>query len=326
MYAQVKSRLLEVFRGADEGSTARALLTPHSLQRPEGERHFLLARPSTPATARRPIVIVIHGAGASARQVLGMAFPPSPLSVWLEIAERDGLLVLAPDAGKGGWSDAMNRAARASAKNDVAFIGAMLDQAIAEHGGDPERVYVIGVSRGGFMAYRVALELGERLAAFSALLASMPRPGNFTLPQARLSALILGCTGDRLMPYHGGKRFGSPVDPVSSIEDSARIWREHAGLPDQPAVHAIARSDGRSGSRATRYLWGDAPERVQVGLIKVDNAGHAEPSRRKRYPRLIGWLVGAQNTDFEVAEAAWEFFAPKRRSSASRVTTSKTAA
>lgn len=49
------------------------------------------------------------------------------------------------------------------------------------------------------------------------------------------------------------------------------------------------------------------------GLYRIDGAGHAEPSRLKRYPRFINWLTGAQNAELEVAEAAWNFFREERR-------------
>jgi polyhydroxybutyrate depolymerase len=313
MHTQFKSRLKDVFQGASEAGTRPADVVEHSLLRPEGERRYLVAAPSQATFGRRPLVLVLHGGGASAWQVLGMAFPPSPLSVWLDIAEREGLVVIAPDAGKGGWSAWQSSATRSARKDDVAFIGALIDHAIANYRVDPDRVHVIGVSMGGFMACRLALEMPERLAAFSAVLASMPFSGHAPMPQRPLSALIFGCTGDRLVPYRGGRFFYMPLPPVHGIEDSVRMWREHNALPDTPSVHALARSPaGRT--HATRFLWGDAADRVQVGLYKIEGAGHAEPSRRKRYPQWINWLVGSQNTDFEVAEAAWEFFKHKRAS------------
>src|SRR5207237_10586843 len=107
-----------------------------------------------------------------------------------------------------------------------------------------------------------------------------------------------------------------PLAPVNSIEDSVRMWCEHNALPAAPTVQALPSRDPARRTHATRYLWGEAPDRVQVGLYKIEGAGHAEPSRRKRYPAFINWLVGPQNLDFEVAEAAWEFFRHKRRSMA----------
>jgi polyhydroxybutyrate depolymerase len=294
----------------------RAATAPFTLDRPEGRRHYLLAQPARPSAGKRPLVIILHGAGASAKQVLGMAFPPSPLSVWIEIAEREQLVVIAADAGKGGWSDCFADAARVAKKDDVAFIAAIIDDAVARHGADPDRVHLIGVSRGGLLAYRAAAEIPHKLAAFSAVLACMPPPGRAAPPTAPLPALIVGATGDPFMPYQGGKFFYTLgfMDPVSSIEDSARTWRELAGLPDTPEVVEIAPGAHPNRTRATRFMWGDAADGMQVGLYRITHGGHAEPSALKRYPAFINRLVGPQNGDFEVAEAAWDFFRDKRAS------------
>ncbi|MCC2954688.1 alpha/beta fold hydrolase [Massilia sp. IC2-477] len=297
------------------GGTGPALVpTAATLARPEGARRYLVATPAGRSPAGRPLVLVLHGAGASAQQVLGQAHPPSPLSVFLEIAARDGLVVIAPDAGKGGWSDCFASSARVARKDDVGFIAALIDHAIAHHDVDPGRVYLIGVSRGGWMAYRAAVEIPQRLAAFSVVLAGMPLPGRSPAPGMPLPALVFGCTADPLIPYHGGKHWYAPwfIEPVRGIKDSVHAWRELAGLPDTPEVVRLAASDPRGRTSVTRYLWGGAPGGMQVGLYRIDGAGHAEPSRLKRYPRFINWLTGLQNADLEVAEAAWAFFRDKR--------------
>jgi polyhydroxybutyrate depolymerase len=291
-------------------------LMPHpaTLDRPEGARRYLVAAPPVTKPGGRALVVVLHGAGASAEQVLGQAFPPSPLSVWLEIAAREELVVVAPDAGKGGWSDCFASDARVARKDDVGFIAALIDHALAHHDVDPGRVYLIGVSRGGWMAYRAAVEIPQRLAAFSVVLAGMPPPGRSPMPTVALSALVFGCTADPLIRYRGGKHWYAPwfIEPVRGIEDSVQVWRELAGLPDTPEVLRLAASDPRGRTGVTRFMWGQAPGGMQVGLYRIDGAGHAEPSRLKRYPRFINWLTGLQNADLEVAEAAWEFFRAKR--------------
>jgi polyhydroxybutyrate depolymerase len=288
------------------------------LDRPEGTRRYLVAAPpgatSAATSGGLALVVVLHGAGASADQVLGLAFPPSPLSLWLDIAAREQLVVIAPDAGRGGWSDCFASAARVARKDDVGFIDALIGHAIANHDVDPERVYLIGVSRGGWMAYAVAIERPHRLAAFSVVLAGMPPPGRGKAPTTPLPALIFGCTADPLIYYHGGKPWYALgfAEPVRGIEASVHAWRELAGLPDTPEVMRLATSDPRARTSVTRFMWGQAPDGPQVGLYRIDGAGHAEPSRLKRYPRFINWLTGLQNADLEVAEAAWDFFREKR--------------
>lgn len=102
------------------------------------------------------------------------------------------------------------------------------------------------------------------------------------------------------------------MPPVRGIEDSVHAWRELAGLPDRPDIMRLPETDPRGRTGVTRLMWGDAPDRLQVGLYRIEGAGHAEPSRLKRYPRFINWLTGLQNGDLEVAEAAWAFFREKR--------------
>lgn len=296
-------------------STAPGLVpVPATIDRPEGPRRYLLAAPPGKTPGGRALVVVLHGAGASAQQVMGLAFPPSPLSVWLDIAAREELVVIAPDAGKRGWSDCFASPERVARQDDVGFIDALVNLAIAGHGVDPARVYLIGVSRGGWMAYAVAGALAHRLAAFSVVLAGMPRPERVAEPATPLPALFYGCTADPLIRYHGGKpwyafRF---AEPVRGIEASAHAWRRLAGLPDTPQVMRLPSSDPRVRTSVTRFLWGEDPAGMQVGLYRIEGAGHAEPSRLKRYPRWINWLTGLQNGDLEVAEAAWEFFRTKR--------------
>jgi polyhydroxybutyrate depolymerase len=287
---------------------------PAVLERPEGPRRYLIAKGEGARPGQRPLVLVLHGGGASAAQVMGLAFPPSPLSVFLEIAARDDLVVIAPDAGKGPWSDCFASAKQLARKDDVGFIGALIDHAVAVHDADPARVYLIGVSRGGWMAYRVAAELPHKLAAFSAVLAAMPPPGHLVTPSVPLPALIFGGTADPLIRYQGGRHWYAPpaLPPARGIEATAHFWRELAGLPDTPQMTTIPRSDPRDRTRVTRFLWGGRADGMQVGLYRIDGAGHAEPSRLKRYPGFLDYLPGRQNGDLEVAEAAWEFFREKR--------------
>lgn len=313
-YAGIKAIVSATLRGASGSAGPGLVPMSATLDRPEGARRYLVAAPPGPTPGGRALVVVLHGAGASADQVLGQAFPPSPLSLWLEIAAREQLVVIAPDAGKGGWTDCFASKARVARKDDVGFVDALIEHAIATYHVAPDRVYLIGVSRGGWLAYAVATEIPHKLAAFSVVLAGMPPPGRGKSPGTALSALIFGCTADPLIYYHGGKPWYALgfAEPVRSIEDTVHAWRKLAGLPDAPHVARLAASDVRCRTSVTRYLWGQAQDGLQVGLYRIDGAGHAEPSRLKRYPRFINWLTGLQNADLEVAEAAWDFFREKQ--------------
>lgn len=55
----------------------------------------------------------------------------------------------------------------------------MLDKLITEIDVDRGRVFAISVSRGGHMAFRLALEAPSRFRAVAAVAANVPTPENF---------------------------------------------------------------------------------------------------------------------------------------------------
>ena len=241
MLGCIRAGLKAAFPGSSVDTSACAQATQETLLRPDGLRRYLLARSSRRSSGRRPLVIVVHGAGASAEQVMGKAFPPSPLSVWLEIAEREDVVVIAPDAGAGGWSDCFASAQKVAKKDDVAFIAALIDKAVVEYDVDAGRVYLIGVSRGGLLTYRAAVEIPHKLAAFSTVLACMPPQHAARMPTVALPALIMGCTADPLMPYRGGKFFYvlGFLDPVSGIAKQQQALSLFHQQADRPAERRL---------------------------------------------------------------------------------------
>jgi polyhydroxybutyrate depolymerase len=304
------------FYGSDRKDAPTAPVVKIDMPRPDGLRHYLKAAPIQSPAGKRALVIVLHGSGASAAQVLGMAFPPSPLSVWLEIAARENLVIVAPEGtkrrGERAWNDGFAAIASNPKVDDVGFISAIIDRSIADDDVDPERIYVIGVSKGGMMAYRLAAELGPRLAAFSAVLAGMPVHAAYPMPAAPLSALIVAGTADPFIPYAGGK-FPYTLwfmAPMLGIEASAAVWRELAGLGEVPDIAPVDAGE-RGPTRAIRYTWGGNSSAHQIRLVKIVGGGHAEPSRTKRYPGVLKHFPGLQSADLEIAEEAWSFFREK---------------
>lgn len=288
------------------------------LDRPEGPRRVLLAEPAADASGLHPLVIVLHGHGGSARQVLGRGLGASPLSLWLEHVDHDGLIVAAPDGSRGaasarGWNDCRRDARTRPPVDDVGLIGAIIDLAIAAHHADPARVYLIGMSNGGMMTLRAAIELGPRIAAFATLGASMAADSLCPAPTHALPALIIAGTADPLVPYGGGPVGHGDRGSVIGVEASAAVWRRLAGLPETPtAAEPLAHRDPADATRATRTVWGADPRGLQIELLRIDGGGHVEPSLRERVGRLWHHVVGLQNADVETVDEAWAFFRDKR--------------
>ena len=297
-----------------------ALITSVDLPRPGGARHYLMATPENLTAGKHPLVLLFHGHMGSAAMILGAKSNASALSAWRDIADREQVLVIAPDGVKGnddhtGWNDCRADAKSSPHSDDTGLVNAIIDKAIAEYDADPSRVYVMGTSNGAGMVLRLASDIGPRLAGFAAIAMSGAANSACPAPSVPLSALFIAGTSDKVAPYAGGKVHILPWDErgsVTGVEQSVALWRALDKLPATAVTSHVPHRSDDDPTRAIRYVWGADPHKLQVALLKIDNGGHAEPSMTRRFGWLFSKLLGAQNGDVEVAEEAWEFFKDKR--------------
>jgi polyhydroxybutyrate depolymerase len=239
---------------------------------------------------------------------------------WSSLAARENVLLLAPDGvkasdGKSAWNDCRSDATTNPRTDDVGFIAALIDTAIAQFDADPERVYVFGGSNGGGMAYRAAIELGPRIAAVGVQSGLMPAQSACPAPSRPLSMFIAHGTADEIVPYAGGKVGGWFLHGRGAsigAEQSAAIWRKLANLPETPAVYRFPHLRPDDRTSATRYIWGADAAGIQVEFLRIDGGGHVEAAKEGELPWLARKLVGDMNHDLDTAEEAWSFFKTKR--------------
>jgi len=142
------------------GSAGAATIADAMLARPEGERHYLLANAEAAMREPRPLVILLHGHGGTAAQLLGRQRSAAPLAVWLTVAEREGLVVAAPDGLKGGdgqpgWNDCRANAGNNPGSDDVAFIAELISDRTKP------QVALLRIDGGGHVEPSIAQRLGR---------------------------------------------------------------------------------------------------------------------------------------------------------------------
>jgi polyhydroxybutyrate depolymerase len=303
------------------GAGAATSVSDHELSRPEGARHYLLAQPAPDAGASLPLVILLHGHGASAAWMVGReSFAGYTTQDWMRLAGREKILLIAPQGvkgsdGKAAWNDCRADATTNAETDDVGFIAALIDKAVAEHRADPRRIYVFGTSNGGAMAYRLGIELGPRLAAIGVQSALMPARSKCQPPAHPLPVFITHGTADKIAPYAGGDVAHSALRGRGtglSVDESAAIWRRLARLPETATLYRYPHAELSKGTSATRYLWGSDPAQLQVALLRIEGGGHTHSSTSETLPWLLGKLLGEVNHDVDTSDAAWEFFRDKR--------------
>jgi len=151
---------------------------PQRIEAAGEQREYLLVTPQAKTSARRPLVLVLHGHLGTAANALGAGRAPSPLSAWLDVAERESVLVAALQGLEGsdnrtGWHDCRSDADDNPKVDDVAFASQVAKQLVEDGRADAKRIYVMGMSNGAIMTLRLALEMQPAPAAVAAVAGTM---------------------------------------------------------------------------------------------------------------------------------------------------------
>ncbi|MCD2174462.1 alpha/beta hydrolase family esterase [Rhizobium sp. C4] len=197
------------------------------------EREYLLLDDSR-GKGPVPLLIVLHGGGGGPRTIVPR---------WEAQARAAGIVIAAPkgigrNARSGTWN-AGGCCGEASAQgvDDVAFVAAVIDDATKRTAIDPKRIYVTGFSNGGMLTHRVAIALGNRIAA--AAVVSGALFGNEAAPRAPVPMLIIHGEQDPVVGFNGGvsgTRFVARAQalPFQSVRYAVDFWRKANGC-GQPA-------------------------------------------------------------------------------------------
>lgn len=260
--------------------------------------------------AGAPLVLVMHGSGQNGAEIrveTGYAFE--------RLADERGFAVVYPDSYSFDWNDCSkvgDFSVQGREVDDVSFLRGLADKLVADNGIDPKRVFATGVSAGGFMALRLALEAPSQFRAVAAVSANVPRPENFKCKPvgAGTSVMIMNGTKDPLVPFDGGEvnllglffKGGN----VHSARQSAQYFVDLNRLTGAPAaVHGSA----LAGAGVEQLLWRGGGK-AEVELVAISGGGHGLPQPWFRRARLLGPSPMAPNG----AVIIWDFFARQRGS------------
>lgn len=165
-----------------------------------------------------PLVIVMHGG-------FGNALSAENISKFSIKADTENFIVVYPEGVKGGVLNASSWNAGSCCGyasnndiNDVGFIDSLLNTLVTQFAIDTTRIYASGMSNGGFMAYRLACELSDRIAAIAPVASSM----NLTscTPNRPVPIIHFHSYIDSNVPYLGGvgdgfsNHYNPPQDSV----------------------------------------------------------------------------------------------------------------
>ncbi|MCA9489206.1 MAG: alpha/beta fold hydrolase, partial [Myxococcales bacterium] len=173
--------------------------------------------------------------------------------------------------------------------DDVAYLTGLLDELEASMPIDPERIVVVGHSNGGFMAWRLACEIPERLAGIASLAGATWLDAADCREEAPLSALQMHGTVDDTILYDGFPGFYPSAE--TSIGRAASL----AGCDPEPVSAGLRDDDAAvAGEETERLVFEGCSEDVQ--LWRMEGSGHIPLPTPSWQQDLLAWLLGARRS------------------------------
>ncbi|HEY2745742.1 MAG TPA: hypothetical protein VGL86_14000 [Polyangia bacterium] len=175
--------------------------------------------------------------------------------------------------------------------DDVAFIDHVLDAAIAR-GADPKRIYLVGMSNGGFFAHRLACDRAPRIAAIVDDAGSGWDDASRCKATQPVSVLEIRGDADEAVPYDGGmtrSHLPKSGKMVAARTDVAR-WAERDHCTPAPETAGNIDFDSAIAGAETAVERWSCPHNA-VELWTVHGGRHMPDTNADVGERIWKWLA-----------------------------------
>jgi polyhydroxybutyrate depolymerase len=249
------------------GAPSMVRARPYGLYVPPGYRPGIVA----------PLVIALHGLGSRGAEL-------ADLFALQSLADGRGVLYAFPDGTLDGRTRFWNATDgccdfAGTGVDDVGYLRAIVDDVGARYSIDPRRVYVIGLSNGGYMAHRVACDMADRVAAIVSVAGANWKDPERCHPSEPVAVLEVHSDADEVVLY-GGKEFtwARKLHVVPSVHETVATWAKRDGCSGPLAPFGVPVDWDRAvpGAETSMERYGACPPGIDVELWTV-HGGHHVP-------------------------------------------------
>ncbi|MEO8589485.1 MAG: PHB depolymerase family esterase [Flavobacteriales bacterium] len=232
------------------------------------ERTYTVRLPSAyDGVTPLPLVIAMHGGFGSGLQL-------EQQSLLTVKGEEAGFIVVYPDgvasplgirSWNAGWCCGYSST---NSIDDVGFIDSLLDTLENELAIDTLRIYATGMSNGGFLSYRLACELSDRIAAIAPVAASMSMTD--CAPARSMPVIAFHSYLDESVPYLGGIGTGISAHYNPPLDSVQNAFASHAAC-------AVLNDTLQDDVEMTVISWHECDCAQEVLTYMTHDGGHSWP-------------------------------------------------
>ena len=259
------------------------------------------------AKASVPLVIALHGG-------LGTSSQFEANSGLDGLAESNKFIAVYPD-GIGNQQDGTGYQtwnggyccgpAATQGVDDITFIRMLILEVRKSLAIDGSRIYAMGHSNGGILAYRLACELSDLFVAIGVQAGSNVVSG--CSPASPVSVFHLHGTSDTNVPIDGGKGSGVSAAVFVSARSSVDTMAKANGCSDTSPKTLVT-----SNSDVTALSWIRCQSNTEVRLMTVRGATHAWMGHTSQSASAAAY-VGVPYANLDATRAILSFLLSKTR-------------
>jgi polyhydroxybutyrate depolymerase len=244
-----------------------------------GDRPAELKTPEMLTEGKKyPLVVVLHGFGAN-------GFVQTAYFGLGDLPTEDKALLIAPDGtpnstGKLFWNaDTACCDFEGQMPNDVAYIGGLIDDISADWPVDKSQVFVLGHSNGGYMAYRMACERADVIAAIGSLAGNASSAPSACTPSQKVNVVHLHGTLDSVVPYSGA---------TPSVDQ----WAGKNGCGTTRTAGTMFDLDTNvAGAETTANITSGCPANGAVELWTMEGSSHIPVMNPTFATTIMDWFI-----------------------------------
>ena len=283
-----------------KGSDWQSLSTPQNATESLARSYVLYVPTTYNAQISAPLVVILHGRLSNANNV-------AYTSNFNQIAEREGVIVAYPNAINTTWNYLSGIPDVDSPEyDDDAFIEDMITDISRDINIDSDRIYLAGISNGGFMTQRLACTMQNTFAATVSIGATAFYSIETTCENTDpIPHMYIHGTADTIVRWNGNlatNNDGRQIYISYPMPDSINFWIRQNQCSTSVSQERLPVVDPETTTEILTFT--ECGQDSALIVYIVYGGGHVWHGSRDN----LAETLGQNSQDFNSSEVIWSFF------------------